>query len=125
MTNAEQTLINVNRYVLALTGYVKDEKIINKLYGVSGEIMDHLNKNKVNKWGDTVNVSKDELSNRVKEAYFEMVHYSGFPEKDVINIIKGQLMMDGVGIETIKELVKDLGKWGEKCIRLRVVDVQG
>jgi len=57
-----------------------------------------------------VNVSKDELSNRVKEAYFEMVHHSGFPEKDVINIIKGQLMMDGVGIEIIKELVKDLGK---------------
>jgi len=57
-----------------------------------------------------VSVSKDELSNRVKEAYFEMVHHSGFPEKDVINIIKGQLMMDGVGIEIIKELVKDLGK---------------
>jgi len=49
MTSPEQTLINVNRYVLALTGYVKDEKIINKLYDVSGEIMDHLNKNKANK----------------------------------------------------------------------------
>lgn len=57
-----------------------------------------------------MNVSKDELYNKVKETYFEMVHYSGFPEKDVINIIKGQLMMDGVGKEMIEEMTKDLGK---------------
>ncbi|MEM4994838.1 hypothetical protein WKH56_19950 [Priestia sp. SB1] len=57
-----------------------------------------------------MNVSKDELTNRVKEAYFEMVHYSGFPEKDVINIIKGQLMMDGVSSELIEELTRNLGK---------------
>ncbi|MFK7678679.1 hypothetical protein ACI3ER_11615 [Bacillus sp. Wb] len=53
-------------------------------------------------------VSKNDLSNRVREAYFEMVHHSGFPEKDVINIIKGQLMMDGIDNKTIEELTGGL-----------------
>ncbi|MGG4434459.1 hypothetical protein AAXE64_07855 [Priestia megaterium] len=55
-----------------------------------------------------MDISKKELSNRIKEAYFEMVHYSGFPEKDVINTIKGQLMMDGIDNKTIEELTGGL-----------------
>lgn len=49
MTSAEQMLIDTDRKLLALTGYVKDEKIKSKIYDVSDEIMSHLYKFKLNK----------------------------------------------------------------------------
>ncbi|WP_310877001.1 hypothetical protein [Priestia megaterium] len=49
MTSAEQMLIDTDRKLLALTGYVKDEEIKNKIYDVSDEIMNQLYKFKSNK----------------------------------------------------------------------------
>ncbi|WP_425203739.1 hypothetical protein [Priestia megaterium] len=49
MTTTTDILLGINRYILGWTAYTTDKKIDEKIYKLSGEIMDKLNDIKENK----------------------------------------------------------------------------